>query len=89
MGRHAYLITAYDDYYLLDCLIELLIDPRNDTYVHVDKKSTDFDEGKFLSRWRDASLSAIGAKAASLLGRFHPCQEHSGVVAVCSGQGQI
>ena len=27
MGRHAYLITAYDDYYLLDCLIELLIDP--------------------------------------------------------------
>ena len=59
MGRHAYLITAYDDYYLLDCLIELLIDPRNDTYVHVDKKSTDFDEGKFLSRWRDASVQLV------------------------------
>lgn len=23
MGRHAYLITAYDDYYLLDCLMAL------------------------------------------------------------------
>lgn len=56
MARHAYLIAAYDDFYLLDCLIELLMDPRNDIYVHIDKKSTSFDEARFMSRWRDAPV---------------------------------
>lgn len=59
MGRHAYLITAYDDFPLLDCLIELLIDPRNDIYVHVDKKSRSFNEAEFLSRWRDAPVRLV------------------------------
>ncbi len=50
--RHAYLITAHADFELLNRLIELLIDPRNDIYVHVDKRSTSFDEAGFLSRWQ-------------------------------------
>lgn len=48
-SRHAYLITAYDDFYTLKCLMRLLDDARNDIYLHVDKKSKDFDERVFTS----------------------------------------
>lgn len=60
MARHAYLITAYDDFYVLNRLIEsLVIDERNDVYVHVDKKSTSFDEADFVSRWRGLPVQLI------------------------------
>lgn len=47
--KHAYLITAYDDFYTLGRLIRLVDDPRNDIYLHVDKKSSTFSEKQFLS----------------------------------------
>lgn len=49
MARHAYLITAYDDFYTLGRLVRLLDDPRNDIYIHVDRKSNSFAESAFLS----------------------------------------
>lgn len=45
--KHAYLITAYDDFYTLGRLIRLVDDPRNDIYLHVDRKSLEFSEGIF------------------------------------------
>ena len=45
MKRHAYLITAYDNFYVLERLLHLLDDPRNDLYVHIDKKARGFDQG--------------------------------------------
>lgn len=56
MGRHAYLITAYDDFYVLECLIGLLADPRNDIYLHVDKRAASFDAPYFLAQFSDANL---------------------------------
>lgn len=41
-GRHAYLILAHKNFGQLRKLIELLDDPRNDIYVHVDGKARDF-----------------------------------------------
>lgn len=49
MARHAYLITAYDDFYTLSRLVRLLDDPRNGIYVHIDRKSPTFSEAAFLS----------------------------------------
>ncbi len=45
MGRHAYLIMAHGNFEYLKKLIESLDDPRNDVYIHIDKKSkfTDFN----------------------------------------------
>ena len=43
MKKHAYLIIAHNNYYCLKKLLELLDDERNDIYLHIDKKSTDFD----------------------------------------------
>jgi hypothetical protein len=45
MGRHAYLIMAHSNFEYLKKLMESLDDPRNDIFVHIDKKAkfTDFD----------------------------------------------
>lgn len=38
MCKHAYLIMAHHDDYLLRSLVRVLDDPRNDLYIHMDKK---------------------------------------------------
>lgn len=43
MDRHAYLIVAHDNFYVLEQLIRLLDDPRNDIFLHVDAKAHGFD----------------------------------------------
>lgn len=37
--RHAYLILAHGEYQLLSLLVERLDDPRNDIYIHIDRKT--------------------------------------------------
>ncbi len=41
--KHAYCIIAHNDIYCLQKLIECLDDPRNDIFIHFDKKSDLFD----------------------------------------------
>lgn len=43
MQRHAYLIAAHKNYYVLERLLRAIDDPRNDVYLHVDKKVGDID----------------------------------------------
>lgn len=38
-GRHAYLIMAHRDFTQLRVLLELLDDPRNDIYLHLDRRA--------------------------------------------------
>lgn len=40
LKKHAYLIMAYDKFEQLAFLVSLLDDPRNDIYIHIDKRST-------------------------------------------------
>ena len=42
--RHAYLITAHNKKAQLITLLRLLDDPKNDLYLHIDKKAHGFDE---------------------------------------------
>ena len=51
MKRHAYLILAHTNFGQLRKLLELLDDPRNDIFVHVDGK---------------ADLGAVGAYSGSV-----------------------
>lgn len=44
---HAYLIMAHNHFDVLEYLIMLLDDERNDIYLHVDKKSREFDADRF------------------------------------------
>ena len=43
MKKHAYLLIVHNEFYLLQQLVEVLDDERNDIYIHVDKKVKDFD----------------------------------------------
>lgn len=38
MQKHAYMIIAHNEFDLLEILVRLLDDPRNDIYVHIDAK---------------------------------------------------
>ena len=42
MIKHAFLIMAYKDYWMLNQIIQSLDDERNDIYIHIDAKSKDF-----------------------------------------------
>lgn len=61
MSRHAYLVTAYNNFQQLRMLLELLDDERNDIYVHVDKKASDFSQDYIIEgrKWK-SQLFFIG-----------------------------
>lgn len=46
-NKHAYLIIAHHQFELLQVLIEMLDDERNDLFVHIDAKVQNFDFEKF------------------------------------------
>ena len=43
MDKHAYLIMAYRQFDVLEKILCILDDERNDFYIHIDKKAADFD----------------------------------------------
>ena len=45
-GKHAYLIIAHGNLRVLELLLRMLDDPRNDIWLHVDRKAQDFDPEK-------------------------------------------
>jgi len=47
--RHAYLISAYNEFALLKLLIKSLDDKRNDIFVAMDAKAKDFNEQNFVN----------------------------------------
>lgn len=47
MNRHAFLILAHNNWQSLEKLVEFLRHPDIDIYLHVDKKSKDFDAKRF------------------------------------------
>lgn len=49
MKMHAYLIMAHTDFYILEKLLILLDDERNDLYIHIDRKIKDFDFDYYTS----------------------------------------
>jgi hypothetical protein len=60
MGRHAYLIMAHRDFRTLERLLQLVDDPRNDVYIHVDTKAVSSDPERIV---RQAQRSRVHAFA--------------------------
>lgn len=56
MTRHAFLIIAHNNWWQLKKLIECLDSYTHDIYVHVDKKSKNFDESYFMDSVTKSSL---------------------------------
>lgn len=57
--KHAYLIIAHGNPYVLEKLISLIDDERNDIYIHVDKKVRDFNFDLFSQLPKKSKLSFI------------------------------
>ena len=36
--KHAYLIISHKDFDILECIVKLIDDKRNDIFIHIDKK---------------------------------------------------
>ena len=47
MKKHAYLIMAHDNFYILEKLIQLIDYDLNDIYIHIDKKAKNFNFNYF------------------------------------------
>lgn len=56
MMKPAFLIIAHNNWWQLKKLIECLDSDTHDIYVHVDKKSKDFDESYFRNSATKSSL---------------------------------
>ena len=39
--KHAFLIIAHNEYPVLEVLLSMLDDERNDIYLHIDKRATE------------------------------------------------
>lgn len=59
MNKHAYLIIAHNQFYILEKLLLLLDDKRNDIYIHIDKKVKDFDFAYFSKLLTNANVTFI------------------------------
>lgn len=69
--KHAYLVLAHQDFRLLDRLVGLLDDERNDIYIHIDKKVANLPllvtkhskicvlSNRIDARWGDYSLVEV------------------------------
>ena len=56
MEKHAYLIIAHNEFYILERLIKLLDDKRHDIYLHIDLKVKDFDFDYFQKLVKESNL---------------------------------
>lgn len=54
--KHAYLIMAHNEPYILERLLKLIDDKRNDIFIHIDKKWDDFDFEYFQNVVKESSL---------------------------------
>lgn len=56
MKKHAYLIMAHGNFYVLERLVRMLDDERNDIYIHIDKKVKEFDFEYYKNLVRKSNL---------------------------------
>lgn len=57
--KHAYLIIGHEDNLVLEILIELLDNPQNDIFIHIDKKTSNFNFEKYQKNIKYSKLYFI------------------------------
>ena len=59
---HAYLIMAYNNWNQLRMLLELLDDPRNDLFIHIDKRAGEFPREELAAAVKESKVVFIPRK---------------------------
>lgn len=70
MQKHAYMIIAHNEFDLLEILVRLLDDPRNDIYVHIDAKVKNFDFKTFQALTQYSRLRFTPRRISATWGDF-------------------
>lgn len=67
MSRHAYLIIAHNNWYILSKLVSLLDNSRNDIYIHIDKNSypSSYLEQSIKNQVKEAKVLFIESRPVS------------------------
>ena len=63
---HAYLVAAHHQMQLLQILLHLIDDERNEIYLHVDKKCKEFKEEEFRQTVKKAKIHFIERRSRFL-----------------------
>lgn len=54
--KHAYLIVAHNEFYILETLIKLIDNEKNDIFIHIDKKVKNFDFDKLMKLVKKSNI---------------------------------
>ena len=57
MAKHAYLIIAHNNFYVLKKTLKLIDDKRNDIYIHIDKKVKDFNFSEYKNICKKSTVN--------------------------------
>lgn len=61
MNKHAYLIMAHNELYILERLLKLIDDNKNDIYLHIDKKVKNFNYEYFKKIVKKSNLYFVNS----------------------------
>lgn len=66
--KHAFLIIAHNEYPVLEVLLSMLDDERNDIYLHIDKRATELFQQNKKSQNAESRLLFNRKSHRSILG---------------------
>lgn len=66
--KHAFLIIAHNEYPVLEVLLSMLDDERNDIYLHIDKRATELVSANKKSQNAESRLLFNRKSHQSILG---------------------
>ena len=66
--KHAFLIIAHNEYPVLEVLLSMLDDERNDIYLHIDKRATELFTANRKSQNAESRLLFNRKSHRSILG---------------------
>lgn len=59
MDKHAYLIIAHNNFYILEKLLKMIDDKRNDIFIHIDRNVRDFKFDYFTTLTKYSNIKFI------------------------------
>ena len=68
--KHAFLIIAHNEYPVLEVLLSMLDDERNDIYLHIDKRATELFQQIKKGEFYQFNLSSCIRQQNSLTAQF-------------------
>lgn len=73
--KHAFLIIAHNEYPVLEVLLSMLDDERNDIYLHIDKRATELFQQIKKVKMQKAGFYLILKSASNLNGNLNCSKE--------------